>query len=61
MKTNVQERRDATGRLIFYSYTDTDIGMFVWEHWEKGCCSRLLIPIGTQFEFDPGEKPTKRK
>lgn len=61
MKINVQELRDATGRLILCSYIDLDIGMIVLEHWEKGCCSRLLIPIGTQFEFDPGEKPTKRK
>ena len=61
MKNNTQEHRDATGRLIFYSYTDPDIGMVVLEHWEKGCGSRVLIPMGTQLEFDPGEKPAKRK
>lgn len=61
MKTNVQELRDATKRLILCYYIDTDIGMIVLEHLERGCCSKLYIPIGTRFEFDPGDKPTKRK
>lgn len=61
MKNEVQELRDATGRLILLCYIDTDIGMIVLERREKGCCSRVLLPIGTQLEFDPGKKPAKRK
>lgn len=61
MKNEVQELRDATGRLILLCYIDTDTGTVVLEHREKGCCSRVLIPMGTQLEFDPGEKPAKKK
>lgn len=61
MKNEVRELRDATGRLILLCYADTNTDMVVLEHREKGCCSRVLIPMGTQLEFDPGEKPDKRK
>lgn len=56
MKNKAKELRDANGRLIYVYYPDTN----VLEHLEKGCCSRIILPPGTVFEFDPGKKPAKK-
>lgn len=61
MKNEVKELRDATNKLVFLCYTDPNTGMLVLEHKEKECYSRVLLPMGTQLEFDPGEKSAKRK
>lgn len=52
MKNKAKELRDANGRLVYVYYLDTN----VLEHLEKGCRSRIILPPGTVFEFDPGKK-----
>ena len=52
MKIKAKELRDANGRLVYVYYPDTN----VLEHLEKGCCSRIILPPGTEFEFDPGKR-----
>lgn len=53
MKNTAKELRDATGRLVYVYYPEKN----VLEHFEKGCCSRIILPPGTKFKFDPGKKP----
>lgn len=56
MKIKTKELRDASGRLVCVYYPDTNI----LEHLEKGCRSRIILPPGTVFEFDPGRRPAKK-
>ncbi len=57
MKSNVEESRNAMGKLIAKVYRSED--MIEIEVVVKGCRSRFILPPGTLIQFDPGTLPTK--
>lgn len=58
MKSNVEESRNAMGKLIAKVYRSED--MIEIEVVVKGCRSRFILPPGTLIQFDPGTLPTKQ-
>ena len=50
MRTEPEDIKDATGRLIWKRYDYPDIGKAVFEHYEKGCYLYLSFP---EHPFSP--------